>query len=121
MTDLARLESLVERLTILTAMNTLMAQSSFLTVERLRIASQVVDENVSNDFGSKLYEECERLVDESSAQIEKILNEPGFAESAAERERLATLLRMRREFTTKSKSAGAEKPREFESLERMYR
>ncbi|HVL88541.1 MAG TPA: hypothetical protein VM681_11145 [Candidatus Thermoplasmatota archaeon] len=115
------LEGLVERLALLTAMNAIMAQTSFLAIERLRISTQVVDENVTNDFGAQLFAKCEGLVEASNREIEAIVRSPQlFAGREAEREALLSLLEARREFAGKLAPV-PQKKREYESLERMYR
>lgn len=121
MTDDAKLQATLDRLSLLTAMNTLMLQSQFLTVERLRISSQVVDENISNEFGTRLFEACEKLVGASDAELEEVLRTPGlFKGREAEREAVLQLLEMRRDFAQKLKEI-KQKKREGESMERMYR
>ena len=112
------LRDLVGQLALLAAANNLMAQSAFLSVERLRITSQVVDEAVSNDFGNQLYERCEKLCEVSDDLVLRLLDRVGA--DSAQADLVRGLVSMRREFHGRT-SKPAEQRRLLESLERMYR
>lgn len=112
------LRALVADLALLTAANNLMAQNAFLTVERLRISNEVVDEAVSNEFGAQLYERCEQLARASDDTILKLLERVGGDDARADTVR--AFVGMRREFATRARKP-TEQKRLLESLERMYR
>lgn len=112
------LSGLLRDLAVLTAANNLMAQTAFLTVERLRISTEVVDERVSNEFGSQLFERCEKLVQASDALILRALDASGAEDEAADLVR--GLLKLRREFSASTRKP-TEQRRLLESMERMYR
>lgn len=115
------LREVVEQLALLTAMNNLMAQTAFLTVERMRISSEVVDEAIPNEFGAQLFERCERLVRASDDLVLQLVQRVGARGERAEL--LRGLVQMRREFVEQSRNRATrpEQRRLLESLERMYR
>lgn len=114
----ADLRDLVKQLAVLAAANNIMAQTAFLTMERLRISSEVVDEAVTNDFGSRLFETSQRLVDASDRLILDLLDRAGA--EGPEADVVRTLLHQRAEFKNRAMKP-KEQPRLVEALERMYR
>lgn len=114
------LREVVGELALLAAMNNLMAQTAFLTVERLRISSEVVDEAVSNEFGQQLYERCEKLVQAGDDVVLQLLDRVGARDARAQLVR--EVVQQRRAFREHARSAKPpEQRRLLESLERMYR
>lgn len=112
------LRATLEQLALLTAVNNLMAQTAFLSLERLRISSEVVDENVSDAFGTQLYGQCERLVGASDDLILQLLDGLGIEGPRADLVR--DLVALRRQFKDRTRKP-MEQRRLVESLERMYR
>ncbi|HEV8360221.1 MAG TPA: hypothetical protein VGR28_07200 [Candidatus Thermoplasmatota archaeon] len=109
---------MVEQLALLTSVNNLMAQTAFLTVERLRISSEVVDETISQEFGNELFQACERLVEQSDAVVLGLLD--GLALEGERADHVRALIGMRRQFKDRARKP-MEQRRLVESLERMYR
>lgn len=112
------LRGLVSDLAVLAAVNNLMAQTAFLSLERMRISSEVVDEGISNEFGTQLWERCEKLVQASDGLILQVLDRAGAQDERADLVR--GLVQMRREFASRARKP-KEQHRLAESLERMYR
>jgi hypothetical protein len=108
----------LEQVALLTAMNTLMAQTAFLTVERLRISTEVVDERISDEFGAQLFARCEQLCAASDAAILDLLDVAGGQDERAGLVR--DLVALRRQFQDRARRP-QEQRRLVESLERMYR
>lgn len=113
------LRGVVEQLAVLTAANNLMAQTAFLSLERMRISSEVVDESISNEFGNELFQACERLVDQSDGLVLQVLDDLGLEGARADTVR--SLVGLRRRFKDRAARKPVEQRRLVESLERMYR
>lgn len=114
----AGLAEAVGELALLSAASNLMVQTAFLTMERLRISSEVVDEAVEAEFGNQLFERCEKLCEASDRTILALLDKLGLEGERADVVR--SLVAMREEFRDRARRPG-EQRRLLESLERMYR
>lgn len=112
------LSAVVADLAVLTAANNLMAQTAFLTMERLRLSTEVVDERISNEAAAALYERCEQLTRASDDVILRLLDRAGARDERADRVR--AVVGQRRELGALP-AKPAEQTRLLESLERMYR
>jgi len=116
------LADIVRDLALLTAANNVMAQTAFLTVERLRISTEVVDEAIPDDFGAQLFRQCETLAKESEALVARLVERTGGDGPTADA--LRDLVAMRRVFAERAARTEAkplEQRRLLESMERMYR
>jgi hypothetical protein len=112
------LGEVVAQLAVLTAANHLMAQTAFLSLERMRVSSEVVDERVTAEFGNDVFAACERLVEHGDALVLDVLDKLGMEGERADAVR--ALVGMRRQFKDRTRKP-KEQPRLVESLERMYR
>lgn len=113
------LRALVADLAVLAAANNLMAQTAFLSLERMRISSEVVDEAISAEFGGQLWDRCEKLVEASDEVILRVLDRAGADDARADLVR--GLVQMRRERRGRGAGKPVEQARLMESMERMYR
>ena len=116
--DEGDLREVVGQLAILTAANNLMAQTAFLSLERMRISSEVVDERVSNEMGNELFAASERLVEHSDVLVLDLLDRLSLEGERADHVR--ALVGLRRRFKDRARKP-MEQRRLVESLERMYR
>lgn len=112
------LSAVMADLAVLTAANNLMAQTAFLTMERMRLSTEVVDERISNEAAAALYERCEQMARASDDVILRLLDRAGARDERADRVR--AVVGQRRELGALP-AKPAEQTRLLESLERMYR
>ncbi|MCA1813434.1 MAG: hypothetical protein LC624_05730 [Halobacteriales archaeon] len=113
------LAELLQDLALLTAVNNVMAQTAFLSLERMRISTEVVDERITNDFGAELFARCEQVVRASDDLVLEMLDKLGAEGPRADLVR--SLIGQRRQLQERGQRAMGEQPRLVESLERMYR